>query len=102
MTRILYVDSDTDMLDTMGNYLRWYGLYVDVSNDSKQAISIAEVLTRLELKKDDAFENLDFFVNDFSRMRNYEIENYLSSICQYNLIYGIAERCPFNGYGFFE
>ncbi len=39
MSKVLFVDDDPQMLKTMGKYLSWYGLEIDLLDDSSQAES---------------------------------------------------------------
>lgn len=48
-----------------------------------------------------AFENLNDLTNDFSRHRNYEIEDYLDWITETHG-HRINELCPFNGFSWFS
>jgi len=63
----------------------------------EKAIEMCNEHTKIELKKDNAFDVLKTFENNFSRHRNYEIENYLENITGV-LGYAIDEDCPFNGF----
>ena len=63
----------------------------------EQAIVLCNAMTKNALKKPDAFERLNDFKNDFSQLRNYEIEEYLTELSG-SVYYRIIEVCPFNGF----
>lgn len=42
MTKILYIDSDDEMLSTMGQYLSWNGFMVTPEKDSLSGLALAE------------------------------------------------------------
>lgn len=69
-------------------------------NSRQEAIAKCIEVTKVELKKDDAFKNLNKFFNDFSRHRNYELEYYLDEFA--GGYYRIFENCPFKGYMWFN
>jgi hypothetical protein len=62
-----------------------------------EAIEKAITLTKKALLLPDAFDNLGRFVNDFSRHRNYEIEEYIDKLSN-TVGHKIIELCPFNGF----
>lgn len=66
----------------------------------KQAIDLYKKLVQVELTKPDAYDNLHKFTNNFEFTRNYEIEDYLRKLT--NKFYFIVEKCPFNGFSWFD
>ena len=66
-----------------------------------EAQLLAKKLTAEALKKDDAFHKLGGFKNNYRSMRNYEIEEYIQKLSS-DPTYRIVEKCPYNGFSWFN
>lgn len=76
--------------------------YVDVPvklvKSRQEAYELAKQLTIKCLKKDNAFEFFEDLHSNYTRFRNYELEDYLNEWSDYEHSYIIEEVCPFNGW----
>lgn len=106
---LLFIEKEAIEIGKLSNEL----IEVEYDDNSKEILNVTSIQTRKEaielcnkftkeaLKKDNAFEYLNIFKNNFDRCRNYEIETYLEKITG-NLTYRIVEKCPFNNFSWFD
>jgi hypothetical protein len=98
-------NNDISEVDYIGNDLA----EITYSNNQKETVKLTLIATRQEainraieltkqaLLKNDAFEKLHLFKNDFSNLRNYEIGMYLDKLTG-RFGNRIIDVCPFNGF----
>lgn len=69
----------------------------------KIALELCEKYTKIELLKPNAIDKLNTFLPKicYSRLRNYEIEDYLDDITG-KIGHKINELCPINGFMWFD